>query len=184
MEQAKYALPNEHRLSAKNIRHACEASLKRLGTDYIDLYQMHHIDRDTPWDEIWQAMDLLVAQGKVLYVGSSNFAGWHIAQANETAQRRHSLGLVSEQSLYNLRVRSVEMEVLPACEDYGMAFLPWSPLASGQLVDCPNRVMPGAAPGSAKRRRANPSAAITRCVRNWDTHRQTSRLPGCLPIPS
>ena len=156
MEQAKYALPNEHRLSAKNIRHACEASLKRLGTDYIDLYQMHHIDRDTPWDEIWQAMDLLVAQGKVLYVGSSNFAGWHIAQANETAQRRHSLGLVSEQSLYNLRVRSVEMEVLPACEDYGMAFLPWSPLASGQLAGLPQQGDAGRRAGLGKAQASEP----------------------------
>ena len=139
MEQAKYVGPNEHRLSAKNIRHACEASLKRLGTDYIDIYQMHHIDRDTPWEEIWQAMDLLVAQGKVLYVGSSNFAGWHIAQANETAARRNTLGLVSEQTLYNLRVRTAELEVIPACEDYGMAFLPWSPLASGQLAGLPQQ---------------------------------------------
>ena len=95
--------PNTSRLSALHIRQACEDSLRRLQTDHIDLYQMHHVDRDTPWDEIWQAMDLLVAQGKVLYVGSSNFAGWHIVQANEAARRRGSLGLVSEQSLYNLR---------------------------------------------------------------------------------
>ena len=79
--------PNDGKLSALNIRRACDASLRRLQTDYIDLYQMHHVDRDTPWDEIWQAMEVLVAQGKVLYVGSSNFAGWHIAQANEAARR-------------------------------------------------------------------------------------------------
>ena len=79
--------PNEGKLSALNIRRACDASLRRLRTDYIDLYQMHHVDRDTPWDEIWQAMEVLVAQGKILYVGSSNFAGWHIAQANEAAAR-------------------------------------------------------------------------------------------------
>ena len=97
-----------------HIRQACEDSLRRLQTDHIDLYQMHHVDRDTSWDEIWQAMDLLVAQGKVLYVGSSNFAGWHLVQANEAARRRGSLGLVSEQSLYNLRARTVELEVLPA----------------------------------------------------------------------
>jgi aryl-alcohol dehydrogenase-like predicted oxidoreductase len=82
--------PNENRLSALNIRRACEASLRRMQTDHIDLYQMHHVDRDTPWDEIWQAMDLLVQQGKVLYVGSSNFAGWHIVKANEAARARHS----------------------------------------------------------------------------------------------
>jgi aryl-alcohol dehydrogenase-like predicted oxidoreductase len=125
--------PNNNRLSARHIRDACEASLKRLQTDHIDLYQMHHVDRDTPWEEIWQAMDLLVAQGKVIYVGSSNFAGWHVAKANEAASRRNSLGLVSEQSLYNLNARTVELEVLPACQDYGMAVLPWSPLGGGML---------------------------------------------------
>jgi aryl-alcohol dehydrogenase-like predicted oxidoreductase len=125
--------PNENKLSALNIRRACEASLRRMQTDHIDLYQMHHVDRDTPWDEIWQAMDLLVQQGKVLYVGSSNFAGWHIVKANEAARARHSLGLVSEQSLYNLFERSIELEVLPACRDYGVGVIPWSPLAGGML---------------------------------------------------
>jgi aryl-alcohol dehydrogenase-like predicted oxidoreductase len=125
--------PNSGRLSALAIRRECEASLQRLQTDYIDLYQMHHVDRDTPWDEIWQAMDVLVQQGKVLYVGSSNFAGWHIVQANEAASRRGSLGLVSEQSLYNLNARTVELEVLPACEHYGVGMIPWSPLGGGLL---------------------------------------------------
>src|SRR5689334_17746921 len=103
--------PNESKLSARNIRRACEASLKRLKTDHIDLYQMHHVDRLTPWDEIWQAMEVLVQQGKVLYVGSSNFGGWHVAQASERARSRSFLGLVSEQCKYNLLVREVEMEV-------------------------------------------------------------------------
>jgi aryl-alcohol dehydrogenase-like predicted oxidoreductase len=125
--------PNETKLSALNIRRACEGSLRRMQTDYIDLYQMHHVDRDTPWEEIWQAMDLLVRQGKVLYVGSSNFAGWHIVKANEAARARNSLGLVSEQSLYNLFERSIELEVLPACRDYGVGVIPWSPLAGGML---------------------------------------------------
>jgi aryl-alcohol dehydrogenase-like predicted oxidoreductase len=107
--------------------------LKRLKTDYIDLYQMHHVCRETPWDEIWQAMETLVAQGKVLYVGSSNFAGWHIAQACERARSRNFLGLVSEQSLYNLNARSIELEVIPACETYGLGLIPWSPLAGGLL---------------------------------------------------
>ncbi len=126
--------PNFSRLSALNIRRAVEESLKRLQTDHIDLYQMHHIDRDTPWEEIWQAMEVLVQQGKVLYVGSSNFAGWHIAKANEIAKSRHFLGLVSEQCLYNLKVRTAEMDVLPACRDYGLGVIPWSPLASGLLA--------------------------------------------------
>jgi aryl-alcohol dehydrogenase-like predicted oxidoreductase len=125
--------PNNDKLSALNIRRACEASLRRLQTDHIDLYQMHHVDRDTPWDEIWQAMDVLVQQGKILYVGSSNFAGWHIARANEAAARRHSYGLVSEQSIYNLLVREVELEVLPAAEAYGLGVIPWSPLQGGLL---------------------------------------------------
>lgn len=125
--------PNQSRLSALSIRQAVEGSLKRMQTDYIDLYQFHHIDRLTPWEEIWQACETLVAQGKVLYAGSSNFAGWHIARANETAKARHFMGLVSEQSLYNLKDRMVELEVLPACREYGLGLIPWSPLAGGLL---------------------------------------------------
>jgi len=126
--------PNDGLLSARHIRDACDASLRRMRTDHIDLYQMHHIDRSAPWDEVWQAMETLVAQGKVVYVGSSNFAGWHIAQANEAAKARHFLGLVSEQSLYNLASRAVELEVLPACRSYGLGVIPWSPLAGGMLA--------------------------------------------------
>ena len=125
--------PNESRLSALNIRRACDASLRRLQTDYIDLYQMHHVYREAPWDEIWQAFETLVQQGKVLYVGSSNFAGWHIAKANEAARSRHFLGLVSEQCIYNLAERTVEMDVLPVCQDYGLGVIPWSPLWRGLL---------------------------------------------------
>ena len=125
--------PNQSRLSARHIKHACEGSLRRLNTDYIDLYQMHHIDRDCPWEEIWQAMEQLCREGKVLYIGSSNFAGWHIAQAQELARSRHFLGLVSEQSLYNLLERTVELEVIPACQAYGIGIIPWSPLARGLL---------------------------------------------------
>jgi aryl-alcohol dehydrogenase-like predicted oxidoreductase len=125
--------PNEGKLSALNIRRACDASLKRLQTDYIDIYQMHHIDRDTPWEEIWQGMEQLVREGKIIYVGSSNFAGWHIAKANEIAKQRHFMGLVSEQSLYNLNARTVEMDVIPACADYGLGLIPWSPLEGGLL---------------------------------------------------
>ncbi|RKS75397.1 aryl-alcohol dehydrogenase-like predicted oxidoreductase [Motilibacter peucedani] len=125
--------PNDGKLSALNIRRAADASLKRLQTDYIDLYQMHHIDRATPWEEVWEAFDVLRTQGKVLYFGSSNFAGWHLAKAQETARRRGSYGLVSEQSLYNLMARTVELEVLPAAQDYGLGVIPWSPLAGGLL---------------------------------------------------
>ncbi|MBN1285966.1 MAG: aldo/keto reductase [Anaerolineae bacterium] len=125
--------PNDRGLSARHIKHACEASLKRLQTDYIDIYQMHHVDRATPWEEIWQAMEQLVREGKILYVGSSNFAGWHIARANEIAKQRDFMGLVSEQSLYNLATRNIETDVAPACQEYGMGIIPWSPLGGGLL---------------------------------------------------
>src|SRR5512139_2353724 len=117
--------PNTSRLSALHIRQACEASLRRLQTDHIDLYQMHHVDRHTPWEEVWQAMEVLVQQGKVLYIGSSNFAGWQIAQAQGEARQRHFMGLVSEQSLYNLRTRMIELEVIPACREFGLGIIPW-----------------------------------------------------------
>jgi len=135
--------PNEGKLSALNIRRALDASLKRLRTDHIDLYQFHHVDRATPWEEIWQAMEVAVAQGKVLYVGSSNFAGWHIAQAQAAAARRDFMGLVSEQSLYNLMARTVELEVLPAAQHYGVGILPWSPLQGGLLGGVPKKEREG-----------------------------------------
>jgi aryl-alcohol dehydrogenase-like predicted oxidoreductase len=125
--------PNHSRLSAYQIRMACEESLRRLQTDHIDLYQMHHIARETPWEEIWQAMETLVQQGKVIYVGSSNFGALHIAMAQCAAKERHFMGLVSEQSLYNLNARMIELEVIPACREYGLGLIPWSPLAGGLL---------------------------------------------------
>ena len=127
--------PNRTRgLSAAKIIRACDASLQRLQTDHIDLYQMHHVDRACPWEEIWQAMETLVAQGKVTYVGSSNFAAWDIATANQIAARRNFLGLVSEQSVYNLDNRMIELEVVPACRHYGLGLIPWSPLGGGLLA--------------------------------------------------
>jgi len=124
---------NDKRLSAYHIKKACEDSLARMKTDHIDLYQMHHIDRNTPWDEIWQAMDRLVTAGKITYVGSSNFAGWDIAAACESAAKRNLLGLISEQSKYNLFNRFIEREVIPACMHYGVGIIPWSPLEGGLL---------------------------------------------------
>ncbi|WUF06146.1 aldo/keto reductase [Streptomyces sp. NBC_00487] len=126
--------PNDRRLSAYHIRRACEASLRRLQTDHIDLYQMHHIDRATPWEEIWQAMEQLVREGKVSYVGSSNFAGWDVVLAQSAATARHFLGLTSEQSLYNLAVRAVEMELVPALRHLGIGLVPYSPLHAGLLT--------------------------------------------------
>ncbi|MGS2589533.1 aldo/keto reductase [Streptomyces hebeiensis] len=133
MAATETAWPNHDRLSALNIRRAVEASLKRLQTDHIDLYQFHHIDRATPVEEIWQAVDTLIQQGKILYAGSSNFPGWKIAQTNETARRLGSYGLVSEQCLYNLVERRAEMEVIPAAQEYGLGVIPWSPLGGGLL---------------------------------------------------
>jgi aryl-alcohol dehydrogenase-like predicted oxidoreductase len=134
MDAPGKADPNMARgLSAAKIIRACENSLRRMQTDRIDLYQMHHIDRTCPFDEIWQAMETLVAQGKIVYVGSSNFAGWDIATANQTARQRNFPGLVCEQSIYNLENRMVELEVIPACRHYGLGLIPWSPLGAGLL---------------------------------------------------
>src|SRR5512133_126110 len=126
--------PNDRRLSAYHIRRACEASLRRLQTDHIDLYQMHHVDRATPWEEIWQAMEQLVREGKISYVGSSNFAAWDVALAQSAASARHFLGLTSEQSLYNLAVRATEMELIPALRSLGIGLIPYSPLHLGLLA--------------------------------------------------
>jgi aryl-alcohol dehydrogenase-like predicted oxidoreductase len=166
--------PNERGLSAYHIRHACEESLRRLKTDHIDVYFMHHVDRgtarplettnfdlsasvrklykpphrktETQWEEVLQAMEVLVRQGKVLYLGSSNFAGWNIAQICERSAQRDFLGPVCEQSLYNLSSRTIELEVVPACRDYGLGIVSWSPLSGGLLG--------GVLESSAKSRRA------------------------------
>jgi aryl-alcohol dehydrogenase-like predicted oxidoreductase len=135
--------PNQEKLSALNIRQGCEDSLRRLQTDHIDLYQMHHVDRATPWEEIWQAMDVLVNQGKAIYIGSSNFAAWDIAQAMAAAKERHSLGLVCEQSKYHLMTRAIELEVIPACRAFGLGLIPWSPLAGGILAGALQKVQSG-----------------------------------------
>ncbi|MFA5805805.1 MAG: aldo/keto reductase [Melioribacteraceae bacterium] len=135
--------PNESKLSAHHIRKACEDSLKRMQTDHIDLYQMHHIDRDTPWAEIYQAMEQLVREGKITYVGSSNFAAWNIAEAQMIADQRNFLGIVSEQSIYSLRNRQIELEVIPACKRFGVGLIPWSPMGGGILCGVLEKVKEG-----------------------------------------
>jgi NDP-hexose C3-ketoreductase / dTDP-4-oxo-2-deoxy-alpha-D-pentos-2-ene 2,3-reductase len=144
--------PNDQGLSARHIIMACDASLRRLRTDWIDLYQMHHISRSTPWDEIWQAMQILVANGKVRYIGSSNFAGWHLAAAQESAAQRHFLGLVSEQCIYNLLTRHVELEVVPAATAYGVGIIAWSPLHGGLLSGALRKLADGTAGRSSSGR--------------------------------
>jgi aryl-alcohol dehydrogenase-like predicted oxidoreductase len=135
--------PNESKLSAYHIRKACEESLKRMQTDHIDLYQMHHIDRNSPWEEVFQAMEQLVREGKVIYIGSSNFAAWNIAEAQVIAKNRNFLGLVSEQSIYSLRNRHIELEVVPACRHFGLGLIPWSPLGGGILCGVIEKVKEG-----------------------------------------
>ncbi|GLH98438.1 aldo/keto reductase [Phytohabitans aurantiacus] len=146
--------PNERGLSARHIVRSCEDSLRRLQTDWIDVFQMHHVLRTTPWEEIWQAMEILVAQGKVLYVGSSNFAGWDLARAQESAAHRNFLGLVSEQCLYNLLTRHVELELLPAAQHYGIGVIPWSPLHGGLLGGAIRKLAEGGAGQRTKGGRA------------------------------
>lgn len=125
--------PNESGLSKYHIIRACEESLQRLQTDRIDLYQMHHVERSTPYEEIWEAMEQLVKDGKVLYVGSSNFAGWDLAKAQSVASKRNFMGIISEQHKYSLSCRLPELEVLPSAEDHGIGIIPWSPLDGGLL---------------------------------------------------
>jgi NDP-hexose 2,3-enoyl reductase len=144
--------PNGQGLSARHIIQAADESLRRLQTDWIDLYQMHHVDRTTPWEEIWQAMEILVSQGKVRYVGSSNFAGWHLAQAQAAAANRNFLGLVSEQCLYNLLARHVELEVVPAAITHGIGIIPWSPLHGGLLSGALRKQRDGSGARSAEGR--------------------------------
>lgn len=186
------AWPNHDKLSALNIRRAVDASLKRLQTDYIDVYQFHHIDRSTPFEEIWQAIDVLVQQGKILYVGSSNFPGYKIAQANEIAAKRAgTIGLVSEQCLYNLAERRAEMEVIPAAQEYGLGVIPGRRCTAGcWAVSSRRRSRAGAgrAAGPPTPSPTPPSARGSRPTRTcwrstaWSPGRPP--WPGCSPGPA
>jgi NDP-hexose C3-ketoreductase / dTDP-4-oxo-2-deoxy-alpha-D-pentos-2-ene 2,3-reductase len=160
--------PNDGGLSARHIIAACDASLRRLQTDWIDLYQMHHIRREVPWEEIWQAMEVLVAQGKVRYVGSSNFAGWHLVQAQESAARRNFFGLVSEQPIYNLLTRHIELEVLPAAQQYGIGIIPWSPLHGGLLSGALRKQREGQGARSAEGRSAEGLAENREVIEEYE----------------
>lgn len=129
---------NNEGLSAYKISRHIEGSLKRLKTDHVELYQMHHIDLSVQWDELWMIFERLVQQGKTLYIGSSNFAGWHLVQAQHSAKSKTLFGIVSEQHKYNLMCRLPELEVLPAAKNLGIGIMPWSPLAEGLLAN-PNK---------------------------------------------
>ncbi len=141
---------NDGGLSKYKIRRHIEGSLKRLQTDYVELYQMHHIDRHTGWDEIWEAFEALVHQGKIGYVGSSNFPGWCMAMAQAAARERHFMGLTSEQHKYNLLCRLPELEVLPAAQALGIGVLAYSPLANGLLTGTALQAEKGSRAASAK----------------------------------
>ena len=173
-------------LSAYKIRKHCEGSLQRLQTDWIDLYQMHHIDRDCPWDETWQAFGSLIDQGKVVYVGSSNFAGWDIATACQEASRRGMLGLVSEQSIYHLNNRMIELEVIPACRHYGLGLIPWSPLDGGLLGGALEKMATGRRKGEDFENEVEKIATswknTRRCAVKSGIHRGRWPWPGCCTI--
>lgn len=126
--------PNAKGLSRKHIMEACEDSLKRIGIDYIDLYHIHGPDPYTPIEETMRALDDLVRSGKVRYIGCSNFYSWQFVKANAINERRNLERFVSGQYMYNLIRRDVERDILPACDDQGMGFLCWSPMASGLLT--------------------------------------------------
>lgn len=130
-------------LSAYKIRRHLDASLKRLQTDHVDLYQMHHSDRNVTWEEIWGAFEPLVNSGKITYVGSSNFAAHDIMKAQWKADKRNFLGLVSEQHRYNPLYRQAELEMIPTLKELGMGLLIWGPLCRGQLAGIiPNDASP------------------------------------------
>jgi aryl-alcohol dehydrogenase-like predicted oxidoreductase len=134
-EQDELDGPNkEQGLSLYKIRRHIEASLKRLQTDHIELYQMHHVDRHVQWEELWEAFEGLVRSGKVDYIGSSNFAGRDLTRAQSAAQERHYMGLVSEQHGYNLLNRFPETDTLPTARELGIGITIWSPLARGLLA--------------------------------------------------
>ncbi|OLT29961.1 oxidoreductase [Nocardiopsis sp. CNR-923] len=151
--------PNDSGLCARHVIAACDASLRRLRTDWIDLYQMHRMDPGVAWDEVWQAMETLTAQGKIRYVGASNFSGWGLASAQEAARARGFTGLASEQCLYNLLVRQPELEILPAAVAYGLGALVWSPLHGGLLGGALRKLAAGTAVKSAQGRAQSALAA-------------------------
>ncbi|MCL2057050.1 MAG: aldo/keto reductase [Oscillospiraceae bacterium] len=120
-------------LSAFKLRRRLEGSLSRLQTDFVELYYMHHIDRNVTWDEIWGAYEVEIGAGKIGYAASSNFAGWDLAVAQAAAKSRHFLGIIAEQHKYNLNCRLPELEVLPSAMYHGIGIVPWGPLDGGFL---------------------------------------------------
>ncbi|MBW2161692.1 MAG: aldo/keto reductase, partial [Deltaproteobacteria bacterium] len=126
--------PNMGGLSRKHIQQACEDSLRRLGVDTIDLYQIHRLDPDTPMEEMLAALDHLVTQGKVRYIGASSMFAWQFQRLLSTSERHGWARFATMQNHYNLVYREEEREMMPLCEDEGIGVIPWSPLARGMLA--------------------------------------------------
>lgn len=169
--------------SRRYVMYAVEASLKRLGTDYIDLYQLHFPDKDTPVEETLSALDALVKAGKVRYIGSSNFAGWQIADADWIAKTRGYSSFVSAQNHYNLLDRRIEREVIPAAQAFGVGILPYFPLASGMLTGKYKRGAPipedtrvAANPDAAKRLLTDANFAVVEALDAFARERGKSTL--------
>ncbi|HUG21174.1 aldo/keto reductase [Piscinibacter sp.] len=141
--------PNQSGLSRKRILHAVDASLQRLGTDYIDIYQIHRWDPHTPIEETMEALHDVVKAGKVRYLGASSMWAWQFAKAQQAARDNGWTRFVSMQNHYNLAYREEEREMIPLCRDQGVALLPWSPLARGFLAG--NRKAGDAASGATSR---------------------------------
>jgi aryl-alcohol dehydrogenase-like predicted oxidoreductase len=157
--------PNDRGGSRLHLRRAVEASLRRLGTDYIDLYQMHNVDVETPLEETLSTLSDLVREGKVRYIGSSNYAGWQIADVHWIAWVNHWVPFVSAQNHFSLLERDVEREVIPACEHFGVGMLPYFPLASGMLTGKYRR---GQEPPQGTRLAGNPRSGRTLSDVNFD----------------
>ena len=188
--------PNDRGSSRWHLIRECEASLRRLRTDVIDLYQLHQWDGLTPLEETMEALDALVRSGKVRYVGCSNFSGWHMMKAMEVARREHRVPFVSEQIHYTLQARDAEYELLPIAADQKLGVLVWSPLAGGLLSGKHrrNKAAPGRHPpvrrldraAGARRERALEHRRRARRDRRGASasRRRRSRSPGLLGRPT
>jgi aryl-alcohol dehydrogenase-like predicted oxidoreductase len=177
--------PNRWGNSRRQIVRECEASLKRLGTDWIDLYQIHRPHPDCPIDETLRALDDLVTQGKILYAGCSTFAAWQVIESLWVSKELNLNRFVTEQPPYNLLDRRIERELIPMAQTYGMGVLPWSPLAGGFLTGKYRRDDPTPAGARFTRRRAEGrSPAVLETERSYDVAEQVAQLAqarGCTP---
>ena len=173
--------PNDAGLSRHHVISGCEASLRRLGTEHIDLYQVHEWDGHTPLEETLQALDLLVQSGKVRYVGASNYASWQLMKALGTAERLGLPQFVSQQIYYSLQAREAEYELIPLAVDQGLGVLVWSPLAGGCCpastagVTRPRRAR-GSSPTGASRRSTTRKGCTTPS-RSWSRSPSSTACP-------